>query len=74
MMKWGKGLLGFTGLWIRANIQRIAEGRAAPLLATPTHAGGWIDPRVFVERYQTWYSLPSRCPPRISSWPCFACP
>ena len=62
VMKWDNGLLGFTGLWLRANIQRIAEGRAAPLLATPTHAGGWIDPRVFVERYQTWCRLPFAMP------------
>ena len=41
---------------------RIAEGRAAPLLATPTHAGGWIDPRVFVERYKTWCRLPFAMP------------
>ena len=58
VMKWSKGLLGFTSLWVRANTQRIAEGRAAPLLATPTHAGGWIDPRVFVERYHTCCRLP----------------
>ena len=62
VMKWSKGLLGFTWLWIRANTQRIAEGRAAPLLATPTHAGGWIDPRVFVERYHTWCRLPFAMP------------
>ena len=62
VMKWSNGLLGFTSLWLRANTQRIAEGRAAPLLATPTHAGGWIDPRVFVERYQTWCRLPFAMP------------
>jgi Family of unknown function (DUF6493) len=62
VMKWDKGLLGFTWLWIRANTGRIAEGRAAQLLATPTHAGGWIDPRVFVERYRTWCSLPFAMP------------
>ncbi len=62
VMKWSKGLLGFTGLWVRANTGRIAEGRAAPLLATPTHAGGWIDPRVFVERYHTWCRLPFAMP------------
>jgi hypothetical protein len=57
VFKWDNGLLGFTWAWIRANTQRIAEGRGAPLLATPTHAGGWIDPRVFVERYKTWCKL-----------------
>ena len=44
-MSWSKGSLGFTSVWVRANAKRIAERRAAPLLATPTHAGGWIDPR-----------------------------
>jgi Family of unknown function (DUF6493) len=57
-MNWSKGFLGFTSVWVRANARRIAEGRAAPLLATPTHSGGWIDPRVFVERYRTRCSFP----------------
>lgn len=29
---------------------RAARGEAGPLLAVPTHAGAWIDPRVLVER------------------------
>ena len=29
---------------------RCAAGRAGPLLAAPTHRGGWIDPLVLVER------------------------
>jgi len=29
---------------------QVAERRAQPLLATPTHAGGWIDPRVLIAR------------------------
>jgi Family of unknown function (DUF6493) len=62
VMKWSKGFLGFTSLWVRANTGRIAEGRAAPLLATPTHSGGWIDPRVFVERYHRWCRLPFAMP------------
>jgi hypothetical protein len=61
-MSFSEGLLGFTSLWVSANIRRIAEGRAAPLLATPTHAGGWIDPRVFVERYHRWCRLPFAMP------------
>ncbi len=31
-------------------IERLRSGRAAPLLAGPTHQGGWIDPCVFVDR------------------------
>ena len=61
-MSFSEGLLGFTSLWVRATTRRIAEGRAAPLLATPTHAGGWIDPRVFVERYHRWCRLPFAMP------------
>ena len=30
--------------------ERCAKGEAAELLATPTHAGGWIDPRELVRR------------------------
>jgi hypothetical protein len=30
--------------------RRAAAGEAGPLLGAPTHAGGWIDPRVLVER------------------------
>lgn len=30
--------------------ERAARGQVGPLLALPTHAGGWIDPRVLVER------------------------
>ncbi len=33
---------------------RAAEKRPAPLLAAPTHAGGWIDPRVLGGRLRTW--------------------
>jgi hypothetical protein len=62
LTSWKKGLLWFTSFWVRANTRRIAEGRAAPLLATPTHAGGWIDPRVFVERFHTWCRLPFAMP------------
>ncbi len=32
----------------------VAKTSALPLLATPTHKGGWIDPRKLVERIQAW--------------------
>ncbi|MDA0171855.1 DUF6493 family protein [Solirubrobacter taibaiensis] len=31
-------------------VQRAARGQARPLLSLPTHAGGWIESRVFVRR------------------------
>jgi hypothetical protein len=31
--------------------RRVTEGRARPMLAAPTHAGGWIDPIVAVSRF-----------------------
>ncbi|HEV3299302.1 MAG TPA: DUF6493 family protein, partial [Planctomycetaceae bacterium] len=34
-------------------ITRFRTKRFGPVLATPTHTGGWIDPRVFVERIQS---------------------
>jgi hypothetical protein len=36
---------------VTAAAKRAARGEAGPLLALPTHVGGWIDPRVFAERY-----------------------
>lgn len=32
----------------------VAKTSTLPLLATPTHKGGWIDPRMLVERVQAW--------------------
>jgi hypothetical protein len=44
------------GLWERrllAAERRAAAGQAAPLLALPTHAGGWIEPSALVDRLRT---------------------
>lgn len=35
---------------LRSIIKRVAAGRSAPLLSTPTHNSGWIDPLVWVKR------------------------
>jgi len=48
----------FMSAWIRSLARRVARGQAAPLLAAPTHAGGWIDPRVLVERFRRRCVLP----------------
>jgi hypothetical protein len=37
----------------RALCDRFRSGHFGPVLATPTHRGGWIDPRVFVRRLAT---------------------
>ena len=42
----------FINIRVEALRQRVAQGIAAPLLATPTHQRGWIDPVVLVERWQ----------------------
>jgi hypothetical protein len=47
-----RALEHFTSAWAGALASRAAKARAAPLLAAPTHAGGWIDPRTFVERFR----------------------
>ena len=44
------GGLKTTVARIKDVTKRIAENRAQPLLATPTHSGGWIDPIVWIER------------------------
>jgi hypothetical protein len=56
------GTFGFiVGIFARrvlALAHRAADRQAAPLLGAPTHLGGWIDPRVLVERAKVWVSLP----------------
>jgi hypothetical protein len=37
--------------------QRVAQRMAAPLLSAATHAGAWIDPRVFIGRLEIWAKL-----------------
>ena len=51
-------LVDFMSAWVRALARRVARGQAAPLLAAPTHAGGWIDPRCLVERFRRRCRLP----------------
>lgn len=41
-----------------AAAHRISEGISLPLLAAPTHRGGWIDPVVLVERVKQGAHLP----------------
>ena len=34
--------------------ESLANGQSIVLLSTPTHSGGWIDPRVLVQRVNAW--------------------
>jgi hypothetical protein len=43
-------LFRFLGARVRELAERVSAGLAAPLLAMPTHRGGWIDPCVLVAR------------------------
>lgn len=43
----------FSGLRLWEVAARAARREARPLLALPTHADGWIDPRVLVERIRS---------------------
>jgi Family of unknown function (DUF6493) len=42
----------FISNWVFGIARRVGRAQAAPLLAAPTHVGGWIDPRVLVERFR----------------------
>ena len=46
----------FTTMRVHMLTARAAAGIAGPLLAAPTHRGGWIDPRQVVERMAHWQS------------------
>ena len=54
------GLLAARGLEVAA---RAARGRARPLLAFPTRAGGWIDPDVLAERERDVGRIRNRADP-----------
>ncbi len=44
-------------LWwhrLQAIEERLREFISLPLLATPTHGGGWIEPAVLIDRIQRW--------------------
>jgi hypothetical protein len=49
----GIGVLPFLTWRLRELGERVLHRRAAPLLAAPTHARGWIDPLRFVERLRS---------------------
>jgi hypothetical protein len=58
-----QALARFTSSWRDVLARRVARAQAAPLLAAPTHAGGWIDPPVLVERFR------ERCRLRVADEP-----
>jgi uncharacterized protein DUF6493 len=47
------GVAGFVGDRVEAVSHRVAARRPLPLLAAPTHAGGWIDPDILRSRQDT---------------------
>ena len=53
-----RSLDGFFSAWVFALARRVARPQPAPLLAAPTHAGGWIDPHALVQRFRERSQLP----------------
>ena len=53
----------FIDARVREIVARMDEGRAQSLLSAPTHARGWLDPRVFVNRLSRLLSEGSEPPP-----------
>lgn len=51
-------VVGIFARRVLALAHRAADRQAAPLVGAPTHLGGWIDPRVLVERAHVWATLP----------------
>jgi hypothetical protein len=44
----------FVAARMRRLSARLIAGNAGPLLACPTHRGGWVEPREFVRRLRVW--------------------
>jgi hypothetical protein len=58
--QWGRehaSVLDFHSARALAVARRAVRQEAAPLLSAPTHAGGWLDPLVLVERVREWEEL-----------------
>ena len=53
-----RALDGFISAWVIGLARRVGRATAAPLLAAPTHGGGWIDPRALVDRFRRRCRLP----------------
>jgi hypothetical protein len=53
-------LLGFVGLRASEVAKRVRSGGQRPLLAFPTHAGGWIEPAALEERVRGFGRLINR--------------
>ncbi len=47
-----RSIMRFLNLRLKTLRERVIAREAAPLLAAPTHRGGWIDPNVLVSRWQ----------------------
>jgi hypothetical protein len=52
-----KSVSGFLSARALAVAGRAHHQQPAPLLAAPTHAGGWLDPFILVERVEAWKEL-----------------
>jgi hypothetical protein len=62
---WGRNLNKPIGMLSRRSMalaERLAVRQAAGLLSAPTHAGGWIDPAVLVDRANQWKGEPPGIP------------
>ncbi len=65
------GIVHYGNTWrmglvsrLTALAKRVERGIAAPVLATPTHRAGWIDPMVWAKRWQCLESLNLE-PPKV---------
>lgn len=41
---------------LKALTQRVSKGQARPLLSTPSHEGGWLDPHIWVQRLNFYHT------------------
>jgi hypothetical protein len=53
-----EGAAAFLSARVDAVGKRAAAGVTTPLLAAPTHAGGWIDPAALADRLASWPAGP----------------
>lgn len=51
---WGKNQYSFLLQRLRVIARHVQQRKSMPLLSAPTHVGGWIEPKVLVQRWHAW--------------------
>ncbi|BBO32544.1 DUF6493 family protein [Lacipirellula parvula] len=58
-INYSSNIVDFLSRRCEETLARLRAGHFGPMLSTPTHAGGWIDPLAFAARWRYWLANPA---------------